>query len=200
MGDETGGLRHLIREAEAQKLKPGEEDRLLKASASGDLASRDRLVAAHLPMVVRLATTHSGQGLSVPDLVQEGSIGLLQAVIDFPSAGEADFAAFAEARVALCMADALEAEAASIRDAQLLVTAAEDYARTEIILRHLLEREPSENELAEKLEWTVDRLRYVANVVAEARRRHDEEMLAFIDPDALDLEGDSGDDEIASRN
>jgi RNA polymerase primary sigma factor len=200
MADETGGLRNLIREAEAQKLKPGEEDRLLKASASGDQASRDRLVAAYLPMVVRLATAQSGQGLSVPDLVQEGSIGLLQAVVDFPAAGEADFAAFAEARVTLCLAGALEAEAASVRDAKLLVTAAEDYARTEIILRHMLEREPSESELAEKLEWTIDRLRYVANVVTEARRRHDEEMLALIDPDVLDLDDQSDDDEIASLN
>lgn len=200
MADETGALRQLIREAEAQKLKPGEQDRLLRASADGDHASRDRLVAAHLPMVVRLATTHSGQGLSVPDLVQEGSIGLLQAVVDFPTAGQADFATFAEARISLHMANALEAEAASVRDAQLLVAAAEDYARTEIILRHLLEREPSENELAEKLEWTIDRLRYVAGVVAEARRRHDEELLAFVDPDVLDLEDDSDDDEIASLN
>ena len=44
-------------------------------------------------------------------------------------------------------------------------------------------------EIAEKLEWTVDRTRYVATVVADARRRHDEELLAFIDPDAADLDG-----------
>jgi len=34
----------------------------------------------------------------------------------------------------------------------------------------------------------VERTRYVAQVVAEARRRHDEELLAFIDPDAIDFD------------
>jgi hypothetical protein len=62
-------------------------------------------------------------------------------------------------------------------------------------MRLELEREPTEAELAEKLEWTIDRTRYVAHVVADARRRHDEELLAFIDPDAIDFGGD--DDERA---
>ena len=60
-------------------------------------------------------------------------------------------------------------------------------------MRHELQREPTEVELAEKLEWTVDRTRYVAQVVADARRRHDEELLAFIDPEAIDF-GDDDDE------
>jgi len=36
----------------------------------------------------------------------------------------------------------------------------------------------------------VDRTLYVANVVADARRRYDEEMLAFIDPEAVELDDD----------
>jgi DNA-directed RNA polymerase sigma subunit (sigma70/sigma32) len=87
---------------------------------------------------------------------------------------------------------AIANEAASVRDAQLLVAAATDYERTQILIRLELQREPSEAELAEKLEWTIDRTRYVAQVVAEALRRHDEELLAFIDPDAIDL-GDDDD-------
>ncbi len=83
-----------------------------------------------------------------------------------------------------------------MRDAQLLVTAAEDYTRTEVILRRILQREPTEKELAEKLEWTLDRLRYVARVVDEARRRHDEELLAYVDPEVLDLDDDEGDGPI----
>ena len=51
-----------------------------------------------------------------------------------------------------------------------------------MVLRRELNREPTESELAEKLEWTVERTRYVAQVVADARRRYDEEMLQFIDP------------------
>jgi RNA polymerase primary sigma factor len=198
MVDETGGLRNLIREAGAQKpLQPGEQERLLRAAADGDRTSQDRLVAAYLPTVVRLAAASGEQGLSVPDLVQEGSIGLLSAVRDFARSGEPDFAAFAEARISVQLKQAIESEAAAVRDAQLLVTAAEDYTRAEVILRRTLQREPTENELAEKLEWTVDRLRYVASVVDDARRRHDEELLAYLDPEALGLDGaDSDDGEI----
>jgi RNA polymerase sigma factor (sigma-70 family) len=195
MLDETGGLRDLMREAGAQKpLQPGEQDRLLRAAAGGDNASADRLVAAYLPTVVRLAAARGDEGLSVSDLVQEGSIGLLQAVRDFTRSGERDFRKFAEARIAAQLTSAIDAEAAAVRDAQLLVAASEDFARTEIILRRTLQREPTEKELAEKLEWTIDRLRYVANVVEEARRRHDAELLAYVDPEELGLEdGDDAD-------
>jgi hypothetical protein len=44
--------------------------------------------------------------------------------------------------------------------------------------------------VAEKLEWTVERTHYVAQVVGDARRRHDEEMLEFIDPAAIDFDHD----------
>jgi RNA polymerase primary sigma factor len=147
-------------------------------------------VAANLSLVIRLATERGDRGLSVPDLVQEGSIGLFEAVRSFAGRGESDFVSFAEERIADQMDQALATEAAAVRDAQLLVTAATDYEHTELVLRRELEREPTDSELAEKLEWTVERTRYVARVVADARRRYDEEMLEFIDPAAVDFDDD----------
>lgn len=175
-------------------LQPGEQQRLLEQAAFGDRASHDRLVAAHLPLVVRLATVRAERGLSVPDLVQEGSIGLVDAVRGFAVSGEIDFAHFAEVRVGAQMDEAIAAEAAAVRDAELLVAAANDYERVQLVMRGMLHREPTPSELAEKLEWTVDRTLYVARVVAEARRRHDEELLAFIDPENLDFDGDDDDE------
>lgn len=169
-------------------IEPGEQERLLEKSALGDRASLDRLVAANLGMVIRLAEGRQDKGLSVPDLVQEGSLGLVEAARTFAAGTETDFASFAERRVGEQMDAAIGAEAAAVRDAELLVTAAEDYERTELLLHRELHRAATEDELAEKLEWTVDRTRYVAKVVADARRRHDEELLAFIDPDAVDLD------------
>ena len=149
-------------------------------------------MAANLPMVIRLAGSRKAHGLSAGELVQEGSIGLVEAIRSFAGSGASDFGSFAEDRVGAQMDAAIANEAASVRDAQLLVAAATDYERTQILIRLELQREPSEAELAEKLEWTIDRTRYVAQVVAEALRRHDEELLAFIDPDAIDL-GDDDD-------
>ena len=62
--------------------------------------------------------------------------------------------------------------------------------RTALLMRRELGREATPAELAEKLEWTVDRTRYVAEVVADAQRRHDEELLAFIDPAAINFDDD----------
>src|SRR5207248_3458525 len=94
---------------------------------------------------------------------------------------------FAERKVGEQMDAALEAEVAAVRDAEQLVTAASDYERTEILLHRMHKRPATEAELAEKLEWTVERTRYVAKVVADARLRHDEELLAFIDAEEIDL-------------
>jgi DNA-directed RNA polymerase specialized sigma subunit len=118
----------------------------------------------------------------------EGSLGLVEAVQTFAGSGQEDFASFAEQKVGGQMDAAIEAEAAAARDAELLVAAASDYERTELLLSRELHRAPTESEIAEKLEWTVERTQYVAKVVADARRRHDEELLEFIDPDAIDFD------------
>jgi DNA-directed RNA polymerase sigma subunit (sigma70/sigma32) len=186
-GDETL-LRELRRQARNNgALLAAEEERLLRQSALGDRASQDRLVAVHMTMVIRLATARGEQGLSVPDLVQEGAIGLVEAVHNFLTSGQGSFADFAEHRVGDQMDAAIAVEAAAVRDTQLLVAAATDYERAELVIRRELKRDPVAAEIAEKLEWTIDRTLYVAQVVADARRRHDEELLAFIDPEAIDF-------------
>jgi RNA polymerase primary sigma factor len=163
LGGDDALLRELRRQARSNgPLQAAEEERLLYHSALGDRPSQDRLVAANMTMVIRLATARGEQGLSVLDLVQEGAIGLVEAVRSFSTVGQGSFAGFAEQKVGEQMDSAIAAEAAAVRDAQLLVTAATDYERAELVLRRELKREPLPAEIAEKLEWTVDRTLYVA--------------------------------------
>src|SRR3984893_14101581 len=193
--EDAAALSDLVRHVKMTRpFQPGEVQKLLERVALGDRPSKDRLVAGHLAMVIRLAGERGEQGLSVGDLVQEGSIGLVEAVRSFTASGRVDFAGYAEEKVSGQMDAAIATEAAAVRDAQLLVAAATDYERTEILMRHELRRPPTESELAEKLEWTVDRTRSLAKVGAEARRRHDDELIAFIDPDAIEIVDD---DELA---
>jgi DNA-directed RNA polymerase sigma subunit (sigma70/sigma32) len=188
--DDHAVMRDVRRQARHNPpLDAAEERRLLELAARGDKPSLERLVAANLGMVIRLAEARDDKGLSVPDLVQEGSIGLVDAVQSFSRSGALDFDAFAERKVSEQMEAAIEAEAAAVRDGELLVAAATDYERTELLLRRELNRPATTSEIAEKLEWTVERTQYVASVVADARRRHDEELLEFIDPDAIDFDG-----------
>jgi RNA polymerase primary sigma factor len=176
--------------ADTPPLSSGDQEMLLRRAALGDRISQDRLVAANLGLVIGQAADHAARGLSLPDLVQEGSIGLVEAIRTFGATGQEDFVAFALQRIAEQMELALAAESTAVRDAELLVAAATDYEHTQMVMRRELSREPTESELAEKLEWTVQRTRYVAQVVQEARRRHDEEMLEFIDPAAIDFDDD----------
>lgn len=171
-------------------LEPREQDELLRRADQGDRASQERLVEAFMPTVMRMAAARGEQGLPVGDLVQEGSIGLIEAIRTYSASGESDFCRFAESRIAALLASAIDAEAAAVREAQQLVTACEDYDRVEALLHRDLHRAPTEAEMARKLEWTVDRTRYVARVVVEARRRHDEELLAYIDPETLAVEAE----------
>lgn len=188
--NDDAALRDLRKQARSSRsLDAKELDQLLARSAAGDKTSLERVVAAKLGMVIRLAEARDDKGLSVPDLIQEGSLGLVAAVRTFFDSGAKDFDAFAERKIGDQMDAAIAAEASAVRDAELLVAAANDYERTEVLLRRELRRSATEKEIAEKLEWTVERTRYVAEVVAEARRRQDEELLQFIDPDAIDIDG-----------
>lgn len=170
-------------------LDEAEESDLLAQSAHGDRHSQTRLVAAKMAMVIRLAEARRERGLSVPDLVQEGSLGLVEALKAFDGNEASAFDAVAERKVADQMDAAIAAEAVAVREAEQLVAAANDYERVEVLLRRSLQRAPTETEIAQKLEWSLERTRYVAEVVADARRRNDEELLAFIDPDAIDIDG-----------
>lgn len=182
-------MRDLRRQARASaSLSDSEQRNLLERSALGDRSSQARLVAAKMKMVIKQADARADQGLPLSDLVQEGLLGLVEAMQSFAGSGQADFERFAEERVGERMDAAIAAEASAVREAGLLVAAATDYERVELLLRRELHREPSKSEIAQKLEWTVDRTEYVAQVVADARRRHDEELLPFIDPDAVDID------------
>ncbi|TME02778.1 MAG: hypothetical protein E6I71_12395 [Chloroflexi bacterium] len=179
----------------APRIGSAEQHDLLERSAAGDRSGQERLVAAHLGMLIRLAEARVKKGLSLPDLVQEGSLGLVEAVRTFTVSGQSDFLAFAEQKTGEKMDAAIAAEAAAVRDAELLVNAASDYERAELAVARELHRRPTSSDIAEKLEWTVERTEYVAGVVAEARRRHDEELLAFIDPDSIEIDDDTVDGE-----
>jgi RNA polymerase primary sigma factor len=188
--DDGAVVRDLRKQARLNPpLDASEQGRLLEKSAAGDKKSQDRVIAANLAMVIRLAEAREQKGLSVSDLVQEGSLGLVDAVQTFSRSGAPDFSAYAEQKVGDQMDAAIAAEAAAVRDGELLVAAANDYEKTELLLRRELHRPPSEREIAEKLEWTVERTQYVAQVVRDARRRHDEELLQFLDPEAIDFNG-----------
>src|SRR5260370_9109163 len=134
-------MHDLIRQVEATRsLGEGEQERLLQRAGLGDKDSQERLVAVNLGLVIRLAASRAEQGLSMPDLVQEGSIGLVEAVRSFAGSGESDFATFAERHIGVQMDQAIAVEAAAVHDAELLVPPATAYEHTHLVLPLDLQR------------------------------------------------------------
>ena len=167
---------------------PAERERLLDAAARGDQSARDSLTSAHLDWVVSAARERADRGLSQSDLFQEGTIGLMEAIRSFPSSGSADFEAFVRALVASHMDRALGDEQKAVDDSRMLLQAAHDYAEAQIRIRHDLGRQPTTAELAVKLEWSIQRTEEIGQMVADAHRRHDEEILQYLELDDTDLD------------
>jgi DNA-directed RNA polymerase specialized sigma subunit len=164
-----------------------QQEQLLKAAGRGDRRAREAVAKANLGWVAGAAAARADRGLAEADLFQEGAIALLEAIESFASSGEADFEAFARRRVAARMEVALDEERRAMKDSEMLVRAAEDYAAAEVMIERELGRRATELELAARLEWSVERTVTVGEMVAEARRRYDEDLLQYLDPEDLDF-------------
>jgi DNA-directed RNA polymerase specialized sigma subunit len=167
---------------------PAEHERLLDAAGRGDPTARETLTTAHLDWVLTAARERADRGLSQSDLFQEGTIGLIEAIQDFRASGRPDFEAFARELVGRHMDRALGDEEKAVRDSKMLLQAAHDYVEAEVTARRDLGRQATDLELATKLEWSLERTLEIGKMVADARRRHDEEILQYLEVDEIDLD------------
>lgn len=188
-GQETSATELEALAAEVGRVLPlrlGEQQLLLDRIQSGpDEGAVARLLETHLGAVLKLAYDKRDRGLTIGDLFQEGSVGLLASIRAFPASGSRDFDQFTTAQTALAMEDALLAEEASLRQEHLLIEAAADYDRVELDLAREMHRAPTVVEIGQRLEWTPERTEHIRGIVAEARRRHDEELLLYVEPEEV---------------
>lgn len=91
-------------------LSAEEETKLWHRKDNGDERAMGRLVEAHLRLVVSVAAKMQGRGLSMDDLVSEGNIGLLKAVLKYDKGRGVPFAPFAVPYIRQQMERALKAE------------------------------------------------------------------------------------------
>jgi DNA-directed RNA polymerase specialized sigma subunit len=170
------------------RTDPAEHQRLIEAAGRGDQEARDSLTNAHLDWVLSAARERADRGLSQSDLFQEGTIGLMEAIRSFPRSGRSDFEAFVREQVAGHMDRALGDEQKAVDDSRMLLQAAHDYVEAELRAHQELGRTPTNLELAAKLKWTSQRTEEIGLLVADARRRHDEEILQYLELDDIDLD------------
>lgn len=76
-------------------LKAEDEIRLSRAYKGGSVVARNRLIASNLRLVISIAKKYTGSGLDLEDLIQEGNLGLIQAVAKFDPARGSKFSTYA---------------------------------------------------------------------------------------------------------
>jgi RNA polymerase sigma-B factor len=134
----------------------------------GDARARDRLVQLYLPLVEALAHRHERRGAEHDDLVQAGSIGLLNAIERYDPGRGGEFAAFAVPTIAGEMKRHLRDRSAGVRLPRGLQEASARLPAARSDLTTQLGREPSAGELAGALGISAEDVGRIENVTSTA--------------------------------
>jgi RNA polymerase primary sigma factor len=149
-------------------LTHAEEIDLSKRAKAGDKGARQRLIEKNLRLVVSVAKKYRGMGLPFEDLIQEGNIGLMRAVEKFDPDRGWRFSTYATWWVRQAVQRAVADKGRTIRVPVHMGDKIRKMARAYNELSAEREREPTDEEVAERLEWTAEQVRDVKGAMPDA--------------------------------
>ena len=163
---EEGDPLRLYLEEVAMTPAFGDEQILAEEAASGSQRAMEQLTNLSLSRVIELAQQYVGRGVLLMDLIQEGSLGLWQAIQNFDGG---EFAICRDRMIHLYLAKAVLVQARESGTGQKLRTALEDYRSVDEQLLADLGRNPTLEEIAEAMHMTPESAATIAKMVENAR-------------------------------
>jgi len=136
---------------ETALLSADDEKRLARAIAQGDALARDHMVRANLRLVVNIARGYANRGLLLPDLIEEGNLGLLRAVEGFDPTIGTRFSTYASYWIKQSIKRALINSGKTIRIPAYMVELLSKWRRATMRLSDTLGRTPTPEEVARML-------------------------------------------------
>ena len=154
---------HAAAELDRPDLEPLEQRRLMRSVTAGQRA-KSELIQANLRLVVSIAKRYTLRGMQFLDLIQEGNLGLMRAVDKFDYTKGFKFSTYATWWIRQAITRSIADQARTIRIPVHMVESMNRVLRTQRQMHQQLEREPTLDELTERVGLPPERVREILRI------------------------------------